>query len=56
MLAATGPPSDNDIATFNIVLFSSLALFFTFYFSVMALVNMEYDPDPMHEVQKAKGD
>ena len=40
MLAESGVPSGDSIATFNIILFSSIALVLVTYFSIMALVNM----------------
>jgi len=56
MLAAEfGPPSGNDIATYNIILFSSIGLVFIFYFSIMALVNMECEGDSLL-YSKSKGD
>ena len=41
------PPSMNDIATFNIILFTSIALVLVFYFSIMATVNMDYANDSL---------
>ncbi|KOO29110.1 hypothetical protein Ctob_006182 [Chrysochromulina tobinii] len=46
-LAGSGPPSSNDIAQYNIILFSSIALVFISYFSVMALVNMDIGNDSL---------
>lgn len=46
-LAGSGPPSSNDIAQYNIILFSSIALVFISYFSVMALVNMDIGKDSL---------
>ena len=41
MLAASdAPPSTEEIAQFNIILFSSIALVIICYFSMMAMVNM----------------
>ena len=34
------PPTTEQISQYNIILFSSIALVFIFYFSAMALVNM----------------
>jgi len=43
----SAPPSYDDIATFNIILFSSIALVFVFYFSIMAMVDMDYQSDSL---------
>ena len=42
-----GAPSSFDIAEYNIILFSSIAMVFTFYFSIMALVNMDVGNDSL---------
>ena len=56
-LAAGGPPSGNDIAQYNIILFSSIFLVFITYFSMMALVNMDFGNDSLlYSGGKAKGD
>jgi hypothetical protein len=47
LLGEGGAPSYNEIATFNIILFSSLAIIFAFYFAVMALVNMDVTNDSL---------
>ena len=55
--AAEGPPSGDDIATFNIILFTSIALLLITYFSMMALVNMDFGNDSLlYSGGKAKGD
>ena len=47
MLADSDAPTIDDIATYNIILFSSIAMVAMFYFSIMAMVNMEYQTDPL---------
>ena len=48
MLGDVGtPPSIDEIASFNIILFVSIALVLVFYFSAMALVNMEHMNDSL---------
>merc|ERR1719424_2240836 len=42
MLSASDVPSGEDIASYNIILFSSIAMVVMFYFSIMAMVNMDY--------------
>ena len=52
---AGGPPSYDDIATFNIVVFLSIALVAISYFSIMSMVNMDYQSDSLL-YSKAKTD
>lgn len=54
MLAAAAP-SYGEIADYNIILFSSIAMVFVFYFSIMALVNMDFGNDSLLYT-KSKGD
>ena len=47
MLSGSDVPSGEDIATYNIILFSSIAMVAMFYFSIMAMVNMDYQSDSL---------
>lgn len=48
MLAASdAPPSMEEIAQFNIILFISIALVLISYFSMMAMVNMDVGSDSL---------
>mmetsp|Transcript_40238 Transcript_40238/g.106554 ORF Transcript_40238/g.106554 Transcript_40238/m.106554 type:complete len:94 (+) Transcript_40238:17-298(+) len=53
--AGASGPSGNDIATYNIILFSSIGMVAAFYFATMALVNMDVGNDSML-YSKAKAD
>ena len=44
---ANSPPSLEDIAQYNIILFVSIAIVLIFYFASMALVNMEHMNDSL---------
>ena len=47
LLAEGAPPTSGEIAEYNIILFSAIALVFIFYFSIMALVNMDVGNDSL---------
>ena len=46
-LSESGAPSGNDIATFNIILFVSIALVLCTYFGMMAMVDMDLGNDSL---------
>ena len=46
-LSGSGPPSYEDIAQYNIILFVSIVIVVAFYFASMALVNMEHMNDSL---------
>ena len=41
LLAESAGPSGNDIAQYNIILFSSIGIVVSFYFAIMVMENME---------------
>jgi hypothetical protein len=45
--SAGTPPTYDDIASYNIILFSSIIIVVVFYFSIMAMVNMDYQGDSL---------
>ena len=47
LLAEGAPPTSGEIAEYNIILFSAIAMVFIFYFSIMALVNMDVGNDSL---------
>ena len=55
LLQETLGPTVDQIAEYNFILFSSIIIAVCFYFAIMAMVNMDFETDPLL-YSKSKGD